>query len=66
MSQGRVMTAYKGQDHYRVTAINFILPLNLKFKCEFKFTKYLRGTKYLFAIYQTNLSNPNTDKPKDF
>ncbi len=34
-----------------VTAINFILPLNSKFKCKFKFTEYLRGTKYLFVIY---------------
>ncbi len=39
---------------FKVTAINFILPLNLKFKCEFEFTKYLRGTKCLFAIYQTS------------
>ncbi len=38
----------------QVTAINFILLSNSKFKCEFKFTKYLRGTKYLFAIYQTS------------
>ncbi len=38
----------------QVAAINFIYPLNLKFKCEFKFTKYLRGAKYLFAIYQTS------------
>ncbi len=42
-------------NHYRyITAINFILPSNLKFKCEFEFTKYMRGTKYLFIIYQTS------------
>ncbi len=35
------------------TAINFILPLNLKFKCESEYTEYLRGTNYLLVIYQT-------------
>ncbi len=38
----------------KVTAINFILSLNLKFECEFEFTKYLRGTKFLFTIYRTS------------
>jgi hypothetical protein len=38
----------------KVTAINFILSLNLKFECEFEFTKYLRGTEFLFAIYRTS------------
>jgi hypothetical protein len=36
-----------------VTAINFILPSNLKFECEFEFTKYLRGTEYVFCIDAT-------------
>jgi hypothetical protein len=44
---------HDGTEH-QVTAINFILPLNLKFKCEFEFTKYSRGTKYLCVIHQTS------------
>jgi len=34
--------------------LNFILPSNSNIKCEFKYTKNLRRTKYLFAIYQTS------------
>ncbi len=33
-----------------VTAINFILPLNLNTKCEFEYTKNLRRSEYPFAI----------------
>ncbi len=36
------------------TAINFILTMNLKFECKFEFTKNLRRTEYLFAIYGTS------------
>jgi len=32
----------------------FFFPSNLKFECEFKYTEYLRRTKYLFMIYQTS------------
>ncbi len=33
----------------------FYLPSNFKFECcEFKLTKYFRGTKYLFTINQTS------------
>jgi hypothetical protein len=35
--------------------MNFILPSNLKFECEFEFSKHLKRTKYLFAIYQTKV-----------
>ncbi len=34
-----------------VTVINFILPSNSKIECKFEFTKYSRGTEYLFTIY---------------
>jgi hypothetical protein len=37
---------------FMVLVISFNLPWNLKFKCEFKFTKYLKKTTYLFIIYQ--------------
>ncbi len=40
---------------HSVTAINFILPLNSYTKCEFEFTKNLRRTEYLSAIYRTSL-----------
>ncbi len=33
-----------------VTAIIFILLLNSKFECKSEYTKYLRGTEYLFTI----------------
>ncbi len=42
----------KEQSIYQVTSINFIFPLNWNFECEFEFSKYLRGTEYLFVIYQ--------------
>ncbi len=45
-----------------VTAINFILPLNLKFKCESKCSKDSRKTEYLIR-YLLNKSNLNTHKP---
>ncbi len=31
-----------------------MLPLNFKFKCEFEYTEYSRGSKYMFVIYQTS------------
>jgi hypothetical protein len=31
-----------------------MLPWNLKFKCEFEYTEYSRGSKYTFVIYQTS------------
>jgi hypothetical protein len=38
----------------KVTLIDFILSLNLKFECEFEFSKYLKRTKVLFVIYRTS------------
>ncbi len=34
--------------------INFILPLNSKFECEFEYSKNSRRTEYLFPIYRTS------------
>ncbi len=39
-------------NYKQVTAISFTLLLNLKFECEFQFTKYSTGTEYLFVIHQ--------------
>jgi hypothetical protein len=38
----------------QVTVFKFILPSNSNTECEFKFSKNLRRTNYLFAIYQTS------------
>jgi hypothetical protein len=47
--------------NYRLTVINFTLPLNLKFESESEYNKYLRET-YLPIHYLSKKSNPNTDK----
>ncbi len=64
-TQVKMYKLVKMSQWYQVTAINFILPSNSKFECDFKFTKHLRGTKH--SIYHlSNKSNLNLDKPNSF